>query len=159
MYPSWTDGIERAKLIPLEDLRNTKDKQGDNRLIFIQTYNPITPEIFKIMDKGKHILNGSEKLKPIVNRKWTKGQRQAPNLKQILTRAKFTTSEEYVAMRSSRPRCRTCPIFKETKELIFTNAREKFDIRTKMDCTSHNLVYCIKCNGCGKDYIGQMEIN
>ena len=39
------------------------------------------------MDKGKHMLNGSEKMKPIVNRKWTKGQRQAPNLKQILTRA------------------------------------------------------------------------
>ena len=38
------------------------------------------------------MLNGSEKMKPIVNRKWTKGQRQAPNLKQILTRAKFTTS-------------------------------------------------------------------
>ena len=24
-----------------------------------------------------------------------------------------------------------------------------------MDCTSQNLVYCMKCNGCGKDYIGQ----
>ena len=101
------------------------------------------------------MLNGSEKIKPTVNHKWTKGQRQAPNLKQILSRAKFATSEESGAMRCSCPRCRTCPIIKETEELIFTNSREKFKIRTKMDCTSQNLVYCIKCNGCGKDYIGQ----
>ena len=47
------DGMERAKLIPLEHLRKTKDKQeGDNKLIFIQTYNPNNPDIFKIMDKG-----------------------------------------------------------------------------------------------------------
>ena len=131
----------------MKDLRKTKDKQeGDNKLIFIQTFNPNNPDIFKIMNKGKHMLNGSEKMKTIVNRKWTKGQRQAPNLKQILTRAKFTTSEESGAMRCSRPRCRTCPIIKGTKELIFTNSREKFEIRTKMVGTSQNLVYCIKCN-------------
>ena len=66
-----------------------------------------------------------KKMKPIVNRKWTKGQRQAPNLKQILTRAKFTTSEESRAMPCSPSRCRTCPIIKETKELIFLQTPEK----------------------------------
>ena len=24
-----------------------------------------------------------------------------------------------------------------------------------MDCTTINVIYCIKCNGCKKDYIGQ----
>ena len=24
-----------------------------------------------------------------------------------------------------------------------------------MDCTTKNMIYCIKCNGCKKDYIGQ----
>ena len=56
------DGIERAKLKPLEDLMKTKDKQeGDNKLIFVQTCNSNIPDIFKIMDKGKHMLNGLEK--------------------------------------------------------------------------------------------------
>ena len=77
------------------------------------------------MNKGKHMLNGSEKMKTIVNRKWTKGQRQAPNLKQILTRAKFTTSEESGAMRCSRPRCRTCPIIKERKGINFYKLQRK----------------------------------
>ena len=77
------------------------------------------------MDKGKHMLNGSEKMKPIVNRKWTLGQSQAPNLKQILTRAKFSTSEESGAMRCSRPRCRTCPFIKETKEINFYKLQRK----------------------------------
>ena len=109
----------------------------------------------KSWTKENTCLMVQKKMKPIVNCKWSKGQRQAPNLKQILTRAKFTTSEESGAMRCSRPRCRTCRIIRETNELIFTNSREKFEIRTKMDCTSQNLVYCIKCSGCGKDYIGQ----
>ena len=85
-------------------IKETRLQELSNRLLKrnypLQTYNYNTnnPDIFKSMGKGKHMLNGSEKMNPIMNRKWTKGQRQAPNLKQILTRAKFTTSEESAAL-------------------------------------------------------------
>ena len=30
-----------------------------------------------------------------------------------------------------------------------------FEVKTNMDCSSKNLLYVIKCEGCGEDYIGE----
>ena len=36
-----------------------------------------------------------------------------------------------------------------------TNNGQLFEVKKNMDCSSKNLLYVIKCSGCGKDYIGE----
>ena len=40
-------------------------------------------------------------------------------------------------------------------ELYFRNSGITYKIKTKMDCTTRNLIYLILCRGCGHSYIGE----
>ena len=94
-------------------------------------------------------------MKNLASSTWIKSQRQASNLKRILTKSNFSKAEENGVTKCSRPRCKTCDLIEETKEIQFKRYNEIFQIRSNMDCTSRNVIYCIKCVGCEKDYIGQ----
>ena len=52
------------------------------------------------------------------------------------------------------PRCGTCPYIKETSSIKFSEDND-FKITADMNCASNNLIYCITCNGCNSQYIGQ----
>ena len=95
------------------------------------------------MNSTKNILQGSENenVKSLASSTWIKSQRQTPNLKKILTNEKFNKSEEAGVNKCGHPRCKTCEIIVETKDLMFKGSEKKFDIRAKMDCTSKNVIY------------------
>ena len=88
--------------------------------------------------------------------RFLKSTRQPPNLKKILTKAKFSINEENSGvMRCRCPRCKTCPHIRETTTIKFKNVEQDFKIKTKMSCLSKNLLYSIICRGCYREYIGQ----
>lgn len=151
-------GIERAKKLDSNELRNPTSKNSDQSSIaFVHTYNPKQPNIYKLIKSGKEMLNNSERMKEAVaNTRFLNSTRQPPNLKRILTRAKFSTEEEIIgAFRCGRPRCKTCPHIREASTISFNNTTQEFRIKAKMTCLSKNLLYCIICRGCNKEYIGQ----
>ena len=86
-----TSAINKAKDIPKGELRKVKAKTQDkNTLAFVSTYNPHNPNIFPMIKNTRPILRQSKKLSKVVdNIKIINSERQPPNLKNFLTRAKF----------------------------------------------------------------------
>ena len=85
-----------------------------------------------------------------------KSKRQGKNINNILTRAKFISSDQdsKSVTRCKRPNCGTCKYLTEGSVYTFKSGKV-FQVRENMTCASQNLIYVIKCNGCGEEYIGQ----
>ena len=86
-----------------------------------------------------------------------KSNRQSKSLKQILTRARFDDSQNQSTAKITkcgRPNCGTCELLIEGESYKFKNG-PNFVIKNNMSCASRNLLYVIRCEGCGEDYIGQ----
>lgn len=81
--------------------------------------------------------------------------RQPPNLKNLLTRAKFCSNEQGGVNKCSSPRCKLCNIIIIGNSYFFKNVDINFKILTAMTCDVLNCVYVLECGGCGKYYIGE----
>ena len=57
--------------------------------------------------------------------------------------------------RCGSPRCKLCLCIMEGSSVFFRNSGINFAIRTKMDCTTRNLIYSLFCIACGSSYIGE----
>ena len=53
-----------------------------------------------------------------------------------------------------RSNCGICDILVEGESFKFKNG-PLFKVKTNIDCSSKNLLYVIKCEGCEENYIGQ----
>ena len=86
-----------------------------------------------------------------------KSNRQPKSLKQLLTRAKFIDQADSCQPKVTKcghPTCATCDNLIEGESFEFKDG-PKFRVKTNMTCSSSNLLYVIKCGGCGENYIGQ----
>ena len=77
-----------------------------------------------------------------------------PNLKNILTRARFSKPEEG-SFPCNSPRCKCCKEIVTAKEVSFHRVNETLKITQRMTCTSRNLIYKLTCLGCKEYYIGE----
>ena len=55
------------------------------------------------------------------------------------------------------PRCRYCPKLCTDGHIVPTVTAKKYQTRHNVSCNSNNLVYCISCTRCGKQYVGQTK--
>ena len=124
---------------------------------FVTTYNPNNPNMYF---RTKTLLNTgtNTRMREInSNFRLLNSKRQPPNLKKILTRARFSTSTENPgSSKCNTPRCGTCPLIVTDTSYTFNNKPLiPFKINSKLDCTSKNLIYVIFCPTCKKEYVGQ----
>ena len=84
-------------------------------------------------------------------------KRQPPNLKKLLTKAKFSnTVERPGSSPCNAPRCKTCPLIQTTTSFTFRYRPESpFALNRNLNCMSKNVIYAITCVNCHKEYIGQ----
>ena len=52
-------------------------------------------------------------------------------------------------------RCKACQHIIEGPSFTFKPTGVKFFVKTRMDCTTENLLYVLECQGCMEQYIGQ----
>ena len=89
-------GIERAKAIPLDTLRGEREVHPDNKLAFVATYNPVYSNTYPAIKTGMNYLQGSTKMSAVLREtKIIRSYRQAPNLKQLLTKAALRNNQNY----------------------------------------------------------------
>lgn len=124
---------------------------------YVSTHNPRNPEVFNIIRNNLPILEEDPDMKKILDTSQIiKSKRQSPSLKYILTRASFSSKnqEPPIIKKCDKPKCSTCPYLTEGSKFHFKTGSD-FSIKTSMSCTSSNLIYVIRCAGCGENYIGQ----
>ena len=84
-----------------------------------------------------------------------KSKRQPPNLKRLLTKARFTNKpkEDYKVSKCNEPRCGLCKYISEGSSANFKG--KVFKVNDDMSCKSKNVIYVIQCRGCNEQYIGE----
>ena len=108
----------------------------ENSLIpYVTTFNPHNPEIYP------EICLRDEKLKTLFSKKTLlKSKRQPPNLKKLLTEAKFSNKNEtkFTVTKCKEPRCGLCKYLKEGSSLNFKE--KQFNVNSDMTCTVKNVI-------------------
>ena len=87
-----TNGIKKALKIPQNELIKPNEKQTDEVLPFISTFNPNNPPVYNTIKNSiealkRNNIRGFESIK-LINSK-----QQPPNLKKLLTKAEFSNEE------------------------------------------------------------------
>ena len=149
--------IRNALNFNINELRTTRDKQETKKenIPFVITYNPRNHNILSSAKRFFPILKQSPKMKNLVRESHIiNSRRQAPNLKRLLTRAKFATSNSSYVQKCGDPRCGTCDIIEEGSMIILKSG-QILRANDRMDCKSKNVIYCATCPTCNDFYIGQ----
>ena len=127
-----------------------------NIIPYVSTNNPQNARMFGLFKNNIHILKSDQTMNKICNNfTFIKSKRQPPNLKKILTSAKFRENESnnYNVKKCGGSKCGLCDYLIEGKHYNFNG--KKFYVNKNMSCDVENVIYVITCNGCNKYYIVQ----
>ena len=149
--------ILKAKSIDQSELRTKKDKDHDNNIVFVHTYNPKNPNINTAINSAMSLLQSDPILNPIFGHlKVIKSRREPPSLLDSLTSSKFTFDKPIFGVKKcNKNRCLTCPLIYETDRYNFWEVGFDYKIRCCFDCTVKECIYALTCRGCFKYYIGK----
>ena len=152
-------GIDKAREIDINVLRTPKNKETNNIIPFVNTYNPYNPNIFGIIHNSKAALQSNTRLKEAFqDTRIINSRRQPPNLKTLLSKAKFVTNTPSCCLVNDcgQKRCKCCQDILRGETYQFPDGRS-FRIKDNFNCNSTNVIYILSCNGqnCREFYIGQ----
>ena len=60
-------------------------------------------------------------------------------------------------MKKCNTPCPICPYIQEGKVVRSTQSDKIVEINANITCSSKNLIYCLTCDKCGEQYIGETE--
>ena len=87
------------------------------------------------------------KMRDILSKyQFIKSKRQPYNLKRLATKVNFTSNESRSVTKCKRPNCGLCIHLKEAKTITKS---------VKICREVKNVIYVVKCSGCGEEYIGE----
>ena len=133
--------------------------EGD-LLTFVHFYDPSLPQIFSEVSKLIYRIFSTQELKPIFGGvRIIDSLREPASLTRLLQHSRFDDLSRGVnstrVTRCGRRGCGSCKEILEVDELYFRNTGKNYKIKSKMDCTTRNLIYFMMCQSCGHSYIGE----
>ena len=150
-------GIEKARALDRQELLTETDKRNDEEIIpYVSTFNPRNPEIYSQLHHDINILKRDPYMKTVLDQfTFIKSKRQPPNLKHLLTRAKFCQEEHTPKITCcGRTNCGLCMYLIEGEQFT-TKSGHTLTVKFDMSCNVKNVVYIIICNGCHEEYVGE----
>ena len=156
---------ERSELLAEKTISPIKDM--DKGLFAITTYQPEFSGLRDTILKDWDFLNRSNNTKPLHNKRIIFGYRRNKNLRDLLTRAKI----EYPPKPNPTPKnplvahsnpcktkaCRYCPLIDKSGKIESCYSNRTYNSKIRVDCKSNNIIYCITCNLCKIQYVGQTK--
>ena len=141
------------------------DEESDKTFL-ITTYHPNFRECDKIVERNWDLLDKSSSTRPLLKLNMIiKGNRRAKNLRDILVRAplprttpvrdKPVISLKKTTNYCSKPHCQYCSLIDRSGNSIVT--KKENNTRSQVTGRSNNIVYCLTCKKCGKQYVGQTK--
>lgn len=113
------------------------------------------PNVNNILNKYYPILTSNQKLKKIFPDPPRVAYRRNTNFKDVLVHAKLRTKTNPTCGPCGRPRCSTCKHIQSTTTVKSTASDYLHKITSSFTCTSSNVIYCLECAACKKQYIGE----
>jgi hypothetical protein len=155
--------LDRQTLIePKAD--NTKSRD-ENKLFLISTFNPRDSPLTKIVNKNWTTLGRTSTTQDLYNHQIIHGKRRNKNLRDLLVHAKLPDMQSKPNPQPNDPsnpqnicktkNCRYCKVIDTTGRITSTATNRSYHSMINVTCKSNNLIYCITCNQCKLQYVGQ----
>ena len=168
--PILSEAYERAKSKGRLDLLRPKEIEEDTNVIptgtfLTTTYTPSFDGLRTQVMKTWDLLDRANSTRQIHERGITVGYRRPKSLRDILVKARLPAEKspnsgggELKSEKSCKSKnCRYCPILDTTGTIKSHSTGRHYRSRHNVSCNSNNLIYCISCNKCGKQYVGQTK--
>ena len=154
--------VKRAMCSTPLDLRsNQKSVSNDENILpFVHTFDPAYPGLLQGVKSIISRLFTSLELKDIFGPlRIIDSRREPKNLLRIFQRSRFDelrpSSISGGVTKCGSKNCKLCTCILEVDSVLFSNSGIEFKIKSKMDCTTRNVVYALFCNLCKQSYIGE----
>ena len=159
--------ITKAKSIPrkkaLERVNINKNAVSTRRPVFAVMYDPRLPSLPNIVKKHWRTMTASDPhLKEVFPLPPLVAYKRPPNIRDKIIRSKIPASPQKRPRRivpgmSKCNNCVICPFVKEGRSVRSTASKLIVDINKPVNCQSKNILYCITCDKCLIQYIGETE--
>ena len=142
----------------------THSKSTEN--IFLTTgYNKRYGNLREQVESTWPLLGRSSSTRFIRDKKLVVGYRSPKNLRDLLVRARLPTIADNDSQRESRPErpvcdspsCRYCTRINKTGKIKSHSTSKPHNAMRNVNCHSFNLIYCITCKKCARQYVGQTK--
>ncbi len=126
------------------------------------TYSPGYTTHRDLIVQNWDLLKCSSATKILAETRLIFGKRRLQNFKDILVRAKIPKPisearkpcSKYLN-RCNNLKCVFCPMLNKSGRIISTRTGCEYECKRNITCKSNNLIYCITCKTCKKQYVGQ----
>ena len=137
-------------------LRQKVVKDKKKQLVFVQTHNPLNPNVFNKLRSFVENLKTNERFSKLFDTvEVIKSEKQPKNLGNLLQHSYFGSNMfDHGVTKCGATRCITCKYIEEGNTVYFPLTDTYFKIKHKFDCNSGYLLYKIRCKGCNKDIPG-----
>ena len=157
--------ILKAKEIPRKKAieRVQSEKNDVKRPVFAVHYDPRLPALPNIIKKHwRTMTNNDPYLKEVFPLPPLVAYKRPQNIKDKLIRSKIPSKivkrpKRIIPGMKKCNNCPICPFIKEGKTSRSTGSKYTVDINTQVNCQTKNLIYCITCEKCKIQYIGESE--
>ena len=149
-----TNEVTREQLlIPMENNENKAIP-----LMFITTYSRANPNFKELFSKHCAYLGRSSATRELGKQDFMITYRKPPSLKDMLVRAKIAQPRTTTNKGCKRPNtCKYCKRISQSGRIKNLNNNKSYNTITKGTCQTSNLIYCLKCNWCHTEYVGQTK--
>ena len=148
----------------LQPHTNRGDEDKDSAIFLTTTYNPAYNGLPNQVRKTWGLLDRSSRTRDLHSLMLKVGLHRPKNLRDIMVKSKLHPPEDRTDPKKTSPdltriahSCRYCPKLNTTGKITSKVTGRKYHSRTKATCNSNNIVYCISCRTCGKQYVGQTK--
>ena len=149
------NGIQQANCLSTETLRTPKPIAETNPCAFVSTFNPNNRNMWTVIHNSLDILKSDVRCNQVLQScQMINSRRQPPNLKKLLTRARFEP-HTFTVTQCQDKRCGTCLYLITGEKFTFKGSNTPFYVKASMNCGTENVLYVLQCQGCFENYIGQ----
>jgi hypothetical protein len=140
-------------------------KEANRNLFLITTFTPQDNKLSHIVKKNWSILGRTSTTQDLYNYNVIFGNRRNKNLRDLLVHAKLPNMSSHpppIPYSVPTPlhhcktkNCRYCKVLDRSGRITSTTTKRSYHSMINVSCKSNNLIYCITCNTCKAQYVGQ----
>ena len=138
-----------------------ENKYNPDNLFVINTHVPGENPLKDIVEKTWPLLGRTHTTASLHTKNIVFGKRRNKNLRDILVSARLPdpskTSKTEPLHKCSTRTCRYCPRMDLTGSITSNSTHRSYLTKSYASCKSNNLIYCMTCKQCNKQYVGQTK--
>ena len=134
------------------------------KFFFTTKYHDGLNPVKKILRDNWYLLGKSPETESLYESKLVLGFKRNARLKDLLVHTQIPISSPTPGKAGKIIRecpdpstCKVCLFMDTTGKIKSFTYNKSFHSRKKAYCISHNIIYCLQCNTCGKQYVGQTK--